>query len=94
VADIVIRPQQAALLRREHDEEQRAAWLHRVGSKRVSQRHYDIKLSAPADLPQNRPDPSELIKALEKQVGLKVTLKTMPLRMLVIDRMDRIPTEN
>jgi uncharacterized protein (TIGR03435 family) len=55
---------------------------------------YDIELSAPADVPQNRPDPSELLKALEKQLGLKATLKTLPLRMLVIDRMERIPTEN
>ncbi len=58
------------------------------------QGNYDIELSAPADVPQNRPDPSELIKAIEKQLGLKVTLKTLPLRMLVIDRMERIPTEN
>ena len=58
------------------------------------QGNYDIELSAPADVPQNRPDPSELIKALEKQLGLKVTLKTLPLRMLVIDRMERIPTGN
>jgi uncharacterized protein (TIGR03435 family) len=58
------------------------------------QGNYDIELSAPADAPENRPDASELLKALEKQLGLKVTLKTLPLRMLVIDRMDRIPTEN
>ena len=55
---------------------------------------YEIELSAPADAPQNRPDPSELLKALEKQLGLKATLKTLPLRMLVIDHMERIPTEN
>ncbi len=55
---------------------------------------YDIELSAPADAPENRPDASELLKALEKQLGLKVTLKTLPLRMLVIDRMERIPTQN
>jgi uncharacterized protein (TIGR03435 family) len=56
--------------------------------------NYDIELSAPSDVPQNRPDPSELIKSLEKQLGLKVTLKTLSLRMLVIDRMERIPTAN
>jgi uncharacterized protein (TIGR03435 family) len=58
------------------------------------QGNYDIELSAPADVPQNKPDPSELIKALEKQLGLKVTLKTLSLRMLVIDRMERIPKDN
>jgi uncharacterized protein (TIGR03435 family) len=58
------------------------------------QGYYDIDLSAPADVPQNRPDPSELLKAFEKQLGLKVTLKTLPLRMLVIDHMERIPTDN
>jgi uncharacterized protein (TIGR03435 family) len=58
------------------------------------QGNYDIELGAPADVPENRPDPSELLKALEKQLGLKATLKTFSLRMLVIDRMERIPTEN
>jgi len=48
----------------------------------------------PAEVPQNRPDASELPNAIGKQLGLKVTLKTLPLRMLVIDRMARIPTEN
>jgi uncharacterized protein (TIGR03435 family) len=56
--------------------------------------NYDIELSAPADDPQNRPDASELLQALEKQLGLKVTLRTLSLPMLVIDRMRRIPTEN
>jgi uncharacterized protein (TIGR03435 family) len=58
------------------------------------QGNYDIELSAPADLPENRPNPSELLKALGKQLGLKATLRTFSLRMLVIDRMERIPTEN
>ncbi|HUB34807.1 MAG TPA: TIGR03435 family protein [Bryobacteraceae bacterium] len=58
------------------------------------QGNYDIELSVPADVPQNRPDPSELIRALQKQLGLKVALKTLSLRMLVIDRMERIPTKN
>src|SRR5580658_4392545 len=49
------------------------------------QGNYDIELSAPADAPQNRPDASELLRAFEKQLGLKVTLKTLSLRMLVID---------
>lgn len=55
---------------------------------------YDVELTAPAEVPGNRPDPSELLKALEKQLGLKASLKTVSLRMLVIDHMERIPTEN
>jgi uncharacterized protein (TIGR03435 family) len=58
------------------------------------QGNYDIELSVPPDIPENRPDASELLRALEKQLGLKATLKVLPLRMLVIDRMERIPTEN
>ena len=57
--------------------------------------YYDIELTAPAEVPDNRwPASSELLKALEKQLGLKATLKTLSLRMLVIDRLERIPTAN
>ena len=58
------------------------------------QGNYDIELTAPAEIPENRPAASELLKALEKQLGLKVTPKTLSLRMLVIDHLERIPTEN
>jgi uncharacterized protein (TIGR03435 family) len=58
------------------------------------QGNYDIELTAPAEVPENRPAASELLKALEKQLGLKVTPKTLSLRMLVIDHLERIPTEN
>ena len=58
------------------------------------QGNYDIELTAPAEIPENRPAASELLKALEKQRGLKVTPKTLSLRMLVIDHLERIPTEN
>jgi uncharacterized protein (TIGR03435 family) len=58
------------------------------------QGNYDIELNPPVDVPESRPAASELLKALEKQLGLKVTPKTLPLRMLVIDRLQRIPTEN
>ncbi len=56
--------------------------------------YYDIDLTAPAEAPANRPDPSELLSALDKQLGLKATLKTLPLRILIIDHMDRTPTGN
>ena len=55
---------------------------------------YDIDLTAPADVPGNRPNPSELLNALDKELGLKATLKTVPLKMLVVDRLERTPTEN
>jgi uncharacterized protein (TIGR03435 family) len=58
------------------------------------QGYYDIDLTAPAEVPGNKPDPSELISALDKQLGLKATLKALSLRVLVIDHMDRMPTEN
>ncbi len=56
------------------------------------QGNYDIDLTAPAD--PNRPGPSELLAALDKQLGLKATLKTLSLRVLVIDHMERMPTAN
>lgn len=56
--------------------------------------YYDIELTAPAEVPDNRPAGSELLGAMEKQLGLKATLKTLPLRMLVVDHLERMPTEN
>jgi uncharacterized protein (TIGR03435 family) len=58
------------------------------------QGYYDIDLSAPAEVPGNRPDPSELLSALDKQLGLKATLKALPVKTLVIDHMERLPTED
>jgi uncharacterized protein (TIGR03435 family) len=56
--------------------------------------YYDIELTAPAEISDNKPAASELLSALDKQLGLKASLKTLPLRMLVIDHLERIPTEN
>ncbi len=56
--------------------------------------NYDIDLTAPAEVPDNKPDPSELLGALEKQLGLKASLKTLSLRVLVVDHLERIPTGN
>jgi uncharacterized protein (TIGR03435 family) len=55
---------------------------------------FDIELTAPVDLPDSKPDASELLKALDNQLGLKAALKVLSLRVLVIDHMDRIPTAN
>ena len=58
------------------------------------QGYYDIDLTAPAELPGNKPDPSELLTALDKHLGLKATLKTLSLKVLVVDHMERMPTGN
>jgi uncharacterized protein (TIGR03435 family) len=58
------------------------------------QGNYDIDLTAPAELPGNRPDPSELLTALDKELGLKATLKTLSLKVLVVEHMDRMPIGN
>jgi uncharacterized protein (TIGR03435 family) len=55
---------------------------------------YDIDLTAPADVPGNKPNASVLLNALEKQVGLKATLKALSVKTLIIDHMDRTPSEN
>ena len=58
------------------------------------QGNYDIELTAPVDVPDTKPDASELLGALDKQLGLKATLKTFPVQVLVIDHIDRMPTDN
>lgn len=58
------------------------------------QGYYDIDLTAPAEVPDNKPALSELLNSLEKQIGLKASLKTQSLRMLVVDHLERTPTEN
>ena len=58
------------------------------------QGYYDMDLTAPVEVPDRKPSPSELIGALDRQLGLKASLKTLSLRMLVIDHLERIPTGN
>lgn len=55
---------------------------------------YDLEFSAPADPPDNRPAESEILSSLEKQLGLKATSKTVPLKILIVDRLEKTPTEN
>lgn len=61
---------------------------------------YDIDLRWPrVDVPggDNGPDPANiatLFSAMEKQLGLLVEARKVPLDMLVIDRVDRVPTAN
>lgn len=55
--------------------------------------NYDIKLDyAPINDPNSTlPD---LFTALQEQLGLKLTAQKVPIEMLVIDHVDRTPTEN
>jgi uncharacterized protein (TIGR03435 family) len=81
-----------------------AGFLEAINSLRIVDRplvdatglqgYHDIDLTAPAEAPASKPDPSEFLSALDKQLGLKATLKTLPLRILVIDHLERIPTGN
>ena len=55
--------------------------------------NYDIKLSyAPANNPNS--DLPDLFTALQEQLGLKLESQKVPVEALVIDHVDRIPTEN
>ena len=56
--------------------------------------YYDIDLSAPAEIPDNEPAATELLSALDKQLGLKASLKTLTLRTLLIDHLEKVPTDN
>jgi uncharacterized protein (TIGR03435 family) len=41
-----------------------------------------------------RPEPGDLIKAVEKQLGLRIQKTTAPFELIAIDHAERIPTEN
>ncbi len=56
--------------------------------------YFDVEITAHIDPPENKPNPAELLSALEKQLGLKVTQKTIPMKILVVDRLERTPTNN
>jgi len=60
---------------------------------------YDVDLRWPREEPAGGPGPDAgnmgtLFAAMEKQLGLKVEPKKLPFEMVVIDRVDRVPTEN
>jgi uncharacterized protein (TIGR03435 family) len=56
---------------------------------------YDVELSWNPDFAAAGPDsPPELAKALQEQLGLDLKPKKAPLDMLVVDRMDKIPSAN
>ena len=65
--------------------------------------YYDINLfippppevdSALADPAARPPDMQTYSDALEKQLGLRVEKQTAPIAMLVIDRLETVPTGN
>ncbi len=62
---------------------------------------YDVDLTVELEpLPEGqsspsvRPTPSALFEAMEKQLGIRAVARTVPVETLVIDRLERVPTEN
>lgn len=60
---------------------------------------YDIDLrfvpdSAPADRPPDTREASSLLTALPEQAGLRLETAKLPVEILVVDRIERQPTEN
>lgn len=56
---------------------------------------YNVKLRyAPANNPSGRSDLADLFTAVQEQLGLKLDPQKVPVEYLVIDHVDRIPTEN
>ena len=61
---------------------------------------YDIRLSylpedaSPADTPADSPAASSIFAALQEQAGLKLQARRMAIEILVVDHIERQPTEN
>lgn len=55
--------------------------------------NYDFKLSYAPDKATDSPLPS-IYSALQEQLGLKLVRQNVPVEMLVIDHINRVPTEN
>jgi uncharacterized protein (TIGR03435 family) len=56
---------------------------------------YDVKLRyAPANNPDGKSDLPDLFTALQEQLGLKLEPQKVPVDFLVIDHVDKVPTEN
>jgi uncharacterized protein (TIGR03435 family) len=47
-----------------------------------------------APKPPAMPDADRFRDALQSQLGLKVESQTAPVKMLIIDRLESVPTEN
>ena len=55
--------------------------------------NFDIRLKFAQEGDVNSPLPS-IFTALQEQLGLKLASRKVPLQMIVIDHVDRVPTEN
>jgi uncharacterized protein (TIGR03435 family) len=59
---------------------------------------YDIELFWASDFPAERDGASEprpnLIQAVQEQLGLRLVKKREPIEIIVVDRCERVPTEN
>jgi uncharacterized protein (TIGR03435 family) len=64
-----------------------------VVNKTGIQGNYDIKLDYAADGDTNSNLPS-IFTALQEQLGLKLDSQKVPVQMLIIDHIDKTPTEN
>jgi uncharacterized protein (TIGR03435 family) len=64
-----------------------------VADKTEIKGKYDIKLDYAPNNATDSPLPS-IYTALQEQLGLKLIRQKVPVEMLVIDHVDRVPTEN
>lgn len=77
-----------------------AILMHTVGAHIVDHTglkgSYDIHLSFAPDASLTATDSAlpSVFTALQEQLGLKLVAQKVPVEMLVIDRMEKIPTEN
>ncbi len=55
--------------------------------------HYDVSVEYAPDLEHESPLPS-LFTAVEDSLGLRLVAQKVPVPVLVIDHLDRLPTEN
>jgi len=55
---------------------------------------FDVKWTGRGDLPAAGADGISIFDAVEKQLGLKLELQNIPLPVIVVDKVNRKPTEN
>jgi len=56
---------------------------------------YDVRFTYQADQSALGPDPgSTLVQAVEQALGLRIEAGKTPLEFIIVDRADRVPTQN